>query len=568
MLLRHRPERPRPAERAAALALLALVRLAPGAGAQSVVELTGGGSSLQGGYGVTANVWRDGVEGWIGLGYLDGLRAGAFARKGIGRDTLRLGNDALTLRYPTDVFGTGYVVLAQGASWQHAGTRTSFLAFGGAASAGLSAPSFLAMKARAAMGALAIHHRASPSVSLTAHAVGAERPTLVPGIEWRASPDATAALTVGVGAGRPYAASSLLLRRGPVAVRASYAWNPDRFRRADVPAPNQTELDRENVVVTYQISPDVLVGAGRQNYVQDSADAATRLRASGNSAFVGGRFGELRVNAGVYDSRANGVSNLSSYVALGRRITEWLDAEAFVLQSRPEGLPPTTTPLVNLRERVSPRVGLMQQLVWENGGPRILFGGSLLTALGEIGVDYQIVHQPFEPFNPFRSALSLTARLQLGRYSTSLGTYLQPDGRVEYAASAGTFLYMGEFGVQPQRIGGGAIARYVVRGRVVDERGEPVEGAAVDIGGELVFTDSRGEFLLRVRRPARYTPVVQLDEFLLPGAWRVRAAPERVTADTEALARAAVIVLERMQPAPSFPAPEPSDTLRPVPESR
>ncbi len=55
------------------------------AAAQTVVEVQGGGSSLVGGYGATANFWRNGVDGWIGLGYLDGLRAGAFLRTGHGK---------------------------------------------------------------------------------------------------------------------------------------------------------------------------------------------------------------------------------------------------------------------------------------------------------------------------------------------------------------------------------------------------------------------------------------------------------------------------------------------------
>ena len=48
--------------------------------AQTVVEVQGGGSSLIGGYGATANFWRSGVDGWVGLGYLDGFRVGAFLR--------------------------------------------------------------------------------------------------------------------------------------------------------------------------------------------------------------------------------------------------------------------------------------------------------------------------------------------------------------------------------------------------------------------------------------------------------------------------------------------------------
>ena len=526
--LSRRGARARGTPLAGALMLVALTTAAGPATAQTVVEVQGGGSSLIGGYGAAANFWRNGVEGWVGLGYLDGLRVGAFMRKAIGKDTLRVGNDALVIRYPTDVFGSGYNLLVQGASYARVQGRTAILAFGGASSEGLAARRFPRGEGSAPMGALFVEHHLSPVLHLTTSAVFAERQTVVPGIQWQATPDVTTALVGGVGAGRPYAAASVVARSGALGVRASYVYNPRRFRRAAVPAPTQTDVDRENVEITYQLSPDFSLGVARQHFVQDSADVSLPSRAWGNSVFLGGRTGDLRVSAGLYDSRSDSVRNLSSFVAVGRRLASWLDAELFMLQSRPQGRAATTTPIMNLRERVSPKVGLVQQITLSDGRPRLQLGGSLLTPIGEFALDYAIVHQPFQPFNPFRSALTLTARLQLGRYSTSLGTYVQPDGTVDYAASGSTFLYMGALGgVQPQRLGGGGIARYVVRGRVLDESGQPVEGAAIDFGGEPAFTNSRGEFIVRVRHPRRFEPRVLLDQFLLPGRWRAREVPTR-----------------------------------------
>ncbi len=534
---------------------------------QTVVEVQGGGSSLNGGYGAAANFWREGTEGWIGLGYLDGLRVGAFLRRAIGKDTLRVGNDALVIRYPTDVFGSGINLLVQGASYARTQGRTSFLAFGGASSEGLAAPAFFAARAQAPMGALFIEHRASPVLHFTTSAVVGQSQTIVPGVQWQATPDVTTAFAAGLGAGRPYAAASVVARSGPFGVKASYVFNPDRFRRAGVPAPLQTDVDRENIEVTYQLTPDFTVGVSRQHFVQDSADISVPSHAWGNSIFLGGRTGDFRLSAGLYDSHTDSVGNLSSFVAAGRQLASWLDVEVFLLQSRPQGHPVMTTPILNLHQRVSPRVGLVQQITLNQGRPRLQLGGSLLTPIGEFGLDYAIVHQPFQPFNPFRSALNLTARLQLGRYSTNFGTYVQPDGTVDYAASGSTFLYMGEMGgVQPQRIGGaGTIARYIIRGRVLDEAGQPVEGAAVDFGGETAFTNSRGEFLVRLRQPRRFQPRVMLDDFLLPGQWRVRDVPAEVVAQAEDRARPIEIRLERAAPPSAAPAPVPTDTLRPIP---
>ncbi|HYF40187.1 MAG TPA: carboxypeptidase-like regulatory domain-containing protein [Gemmatimonadales bacterium] len=528
------------------IAVLILAGSSASANAQTVVEVQAGGSSLADGYGVTGNFWRSGMDGWIGIGYLDGFRAGAFLRKATaGGDTLGVGNSALVMRLPTDIFTPGYNLLVQGLSYAGGSARTSYLLFGGASSAGVGAPSFQPTSIERPMGAIFFQHRVEPTVRLTATAVIAERQTFLPGMQWQPTPDLTAGFVTGMGSDRPYMASSLVLRRGRLGVQASYAWNPERFRRVAVPTPNQTELDRENIMITYEVGSQFSIGAGRQNFVQDSADAAPVTRAVGNTVFAGGRLRELRVTAGLYHSRSNGVTNLSSYFALGRELSRWLDAELFLLQSRPEGEPTVTTPVANLRWRISPRIGLSQQVSLNHGRPTVRFGASLMTPVGDFAADYQIVHQPLQPQSPFRSTLNLTARLQLGSYSTSIGTYIRPDGAVDYSASGSTFLYMGTFGgAQPQQIGG-RMARYVVRGRVRDDQGAPIEGAAVELGGEVVYTNSTGDFFLRARHPERYAVKVLLNEFLLPGHWEVVSAPATVMAEVESRALSFTIVLRR-----------------------
>ena len=512
----------------------ALLVLPSAAAGQTVVELQGGGSSLAGGYGATANFWRSGMDGWIGVGYLHGFRAGGLLRKATGNgDTLGLGNSALVLRLPTDIFTPGHNFLVQGLSYSGGNDRTGYLLFGGASSAGLGAPSFQPTDIERPMAAVFLDHKVEPTLRLTARAVMADRQTFLPGVQWQPSPDLTTGFVVGMGSDRPYAASSLSLRRGRLGLMASYAWNPERFRRAAVPTPNQTEVDRENLTITYDLTPQFSLGLSRQNFVQDSADSSIPLRAIGNTVFAGGRLRDVRLTAGIYHSRTDSLANLSSYFAVGRELTRWLDAELFVLQSRPEGQPTVTTPLLNLRWRISPRVGLSQQIAMHHGRPTVLFGASLITPVGEFAADYQIVHQPLQPFNPFRSALNLTARLHLGRYSTSLGTYVRPDGGIDYSASGSTFLYMGRFGgFQPQQIGV-RLSRYVVRGTVKDVEGRPIEGAALDLSGEVVYTNSAGEFFLRVKHPARYSVKELLEEFLLPGRWEIAAAPTDVTAADE-----------------------------------
>jgi hypothetical protein len=87
---------------------------------------------------------------------------------------------------------------------------------------------------------------------------------------------------------------------------------------------------------------------------------------------------------------------------------------------------------------------------------------------------------------------------------------------------------------------------------VIDETGNPVEGAAVEVGGEVVFTNSAGDFFLRVGRPRRSPVRVLLSEFLLPGQWEVVSAPADAEAAPETRGSGIEIVLRH--PIPAAPA--------------
>lgn len=531
-------------------ALLALLAAGPRTAvhAQTVVELQGGGSSLYEGYGLSANIFRPDFDGWIGAGYLRGFRVGAFLRTSFGRDTVRVGSDALLVRFPTDLFTPGYNLLVSGASVTRVRDGASATFFAGASvRAANGGPGFQPLNFEEPLLAFNGTQRLSPRVTTFAHAQVATTRTAIGGLQWRPAEAAAVGLTGGIGSDDPYGAASVQWKTTGVDLRVSYVLSPERFRRLTVPAPLQAETDRENIQLVLEPAPGLVIGGGRQNFVQDSARAGEVQRATGNSVFAGYTARQWRVSAGLYDSRAASGTNLATYAAAGATVASWLDVEAFALQSRPSTGDATTTPVLNLRERISPRVSLLQQLSLENGRPRIQFGGTLIAPIGEIGVDYQIVQQPFRPLDPFRSALTLTARLQLGPYSTRLGTFIQPDGTVGYSAQGSTFLYLGEFGgVQPNRVGGATAARFVVKGRVVDEDGRPVDGAAIVLDDEYAYSNAQGEFLIRIARPKALALRVALDEFLLPGAWEVVEAPATAQAEREEKVQPVRIVLRRV----------------------
>jgi hypothetical protein len=115
------------------------------------------------------------------------------------------------------------------------------------------------------------------------------------------------------------------------------------------------------------------------------------------------------------------------------------------------------------------------------------------------------------------------------------------------------------------------LGRFVIHGRVVDDTGQPVDGAAIEFSGELAFSNSEGQFLLRVGRPRDYNVIVRFDEFLLPGRWEVLSAPATVKALPEARATSFDVVLRRVVPTPEPITPAPPDSTPPprvVPDSQ
>jgi protocatechuate 3,4-dioxygenase beta subunit len=101
-------------------------------------------------------------------------------------------------------------------------------------------------------------------------------------------------------------------------------------------------------------------------------------------------------------------------------------------------------------------------------------------------------------------------------------------------------------------------ARYLVEGTVVDESGTPVDGAAVDIGGSAVVTDSRGRFFVRMSSRREIPVRVLLQDFLATGQYEVVTAPPTATPRLERQSTPLRIVVRRVLPGKGTSTPPPS----------
>src|SRR5260370_9312179 len=79
-----------------------------------------------------------------------------------------------------------------------------------------------------------------------------------------------------------------------------------------------------------------------------------------------------------------------------------------------------------------------------------------------------------------------------------------PDGHLRYSFGASTYLYRVRGMMMNAQADSFSIAKYLVQGVLKDDQGTPVEGAALHIGKEVVYTDSSGRFMPRFPRRVQF----------------------------------------------------------------
>ena len=265
--------------------------------------------------------------------------------------------------------------------------------------------------------------------------------------------------------------------------------------------------------------------------------------------------GGTRINAALFSSESPGAGGVGASIGAGRDVASFLRLDASLQHSDPRRSRAVTSLLGHLRERLSERLRLEQIVTTTKNHTTVSFGGSFLSNPITIGLEYQTIYLPFATRGGFDQALMLTLRLQPGgNLQGNLASYLGPDGRVRYTAYGHQYFYGGGEAPPPAA----RLHRNLVRGRVLDEAGGPVAGAALRIGEETVFTDSRGTFFLRVRKEAGYPLEVLLDQFLAAGRYEVIEAPATVHSRPEEEAPEVIITLRPVRPE-ARPDPAPDD---------
>jgi hypothetical protein len=157
-------------------------------------------------------------------------------------------------------------------------------------------------------------------------------------------------------------------------------------------------------------------------------------------------------------------------------------------------------------------------------------GGSILSNLATISLDYQTSYAPFAGRSPFVNTLVLSARVNvLNDWQVQVTTYTLPNGIPRYTVSASRFFYRAPTGRQARTRTASNIPKYLVEGRVVDDSGNGVRGAVLEVGNDTVITGDDGRFFARFARRRALPVTVRVSEFPSPHRFSVVSSPERVT---------------------------------------
>lgn len=527
-------------------ALLGLSLWALPAGAQ-VFKIGGGSSSLYDAQGGSFEMQSRKYSFSLGLGAVDGkLRLGARLKTHFHSYEVTAGDDTIRFRMPTDIFDSGHYLLGRGVGVAGKWHKATFYAFGGASSDMFATPFLHVASANQPVGLLFLDVPLSERVQFFSRNAVSQQQTSIQGVSWKRSKKTELSLAGGVGANQPFFAASFQTDRDWITVKASYVLAGDNFRRVAADTRLQPEVDQENIVVTLRPKPSFSISLGHQNLLQPAYKNSPTVHATVNEISGGGNLKGFRLGGALFQSESAGRETFGTSFWGGRRLGRRFDLGLNYFRSQSGQDPASSSISVNFRQIFSTRIEVLEVVSRSNGQTTAAFGGQFTSNRLTVGVDYQTVYVPFLA-QPFKQALTFNVRIRpFGNVQLSAQTYLAADGRVRYTTSGQTFLYRAsglQVGDSPR---GTVMAKNLVRGRVVDESGGPIAGAALEIDKELVLTDSTGGFFLRTKKAKEVSLKVLADQFIPPGFFEVVSAPATVQSEREELAGEVTIVVRRV----------------------
>ena len=321
------------------------------------------------------------------------------------------------------------------------------------------------------------------------------RQTLLQGLEYQPNRSVRASIAAGIGSNQKYLAASIDAETQKLIFRSSYVLTGNSFQRISLASPLSSEVDKENAQLLYKPLESVSFTAGHQNLLEPVTLGGAMQRASVDQLSADFNVKKFYFGGGEFFSTSSGLHSQGTNLYVGRRFGRLLEINENWFQSKSEGQPGSTILSGTIRENISSRLSLLQLISRASGQTTVSFGGNFTSNRLMLQADYQNMYLPFRPDHPFQQALAFNAAVRVvGPMQITAASNVDPTGHLRYTFGMSTYLYRMN-GMISGRSETFSIAKFLVEGIVKDDQGTPVEGAALRIGKEVVYSDSTGAFL-------------------------------------------------------------------------
>jgi hypothetical protein len=529
---------------------LLILLIATGSSAQ-VFRVQGGTSTMLDAQGGSVEFKAPNYDGSVGIGYYNGqVMFGGETRYKYHDYTFLAGDDSVRFDLPTDVFDHSHYFSARGAGFTRSDHDRSLYAFAGTTSTWLGTGFFNAATIDRPVAILFYQRKLKENLRLYSHNVAGNRQTLLEGLEWSPEKWAHASVTGGMGSNQPYAAAAFDAESQKLAFKTSYVVTGDMFRRVTVISPMSSEVNKGNVQMLYKPNEYISVTTGHENILQPVTVGGSMQAASIDQLSTDMHVDRFYFGTGLFTSHASVGNSRGINFYVGRRIGRRFDVNTNYFNSRSANAISTTILSGTVRENLSSRFSLLQLISRTAGQTTYAFGGDFISNRLMVSVNYQNVYLPFRPSNPFQQALALNASFRVtGPMQITAASNVAPDGHLRYSIGMSTYLYrLRGMALNANSPDSFSISKYVIEGVVQDDLGAAVEGAALRIGKQVVYTDSSGRFMLRFSKRGSYPLSLAPEEFLTNGVYQVVSAPSEVHSESEDNAIDVRVVVRRVPP--------------------
>jgi hypothetical protein len=545
---------------------IALLLLAPAGAFGQSVDATVGGSQILGLAGAQASYRYKGSYGWTGIGYYSGsfqvagysnvpLHFGFTPTNEINRDRYRLGvgDQELNTWLTTDEYDF-YNAIVRGASVYRHTKASDIQVFVGSYSAEDRQPYLRAITQfdSKLIGAVVGHFTLPKKWELESFNSFGKGATSIQSFAWKPSRRWHLTTAAGVGSNDPYFASAAEYRRGELDLRGSYTFASDHLRRQglnyDVEplglnAKAEVPLWR-NTTAHFYHRHELMVVPESLGFKQNSS-----IGTIDSASFATSLFG-FRSSVSLSQSTSNAYAgkNYSGIGSVSRNVLpRWRSTFSYLHnQMRSQDI----VVYQDLNEvRVNNHLALTHTFDKIDGSTTNTFGGRWSSNAVSFSIDDQVytsqIAAQFGQKSVFQAwNFSIRFRTPHGT-SAHLETIVDPQGKTQLGGYLSGLQYQ-TLQASAQQGEHVVFSKYVIHGRVVDESGSGVWGIALQIGQDVVYSDTKGAFFVHVKSTKPVPLAVTAKSSLQAAPWKLESAPSTVRGVPEGNSDEPVLIVVQM----------------------